>query len=217
VEEQTAALQESLKLKEQLLGLLVHDVRYPVQSFHGISKKLNYLIQKNDFERLTLLGKETETRSKKVLWLIDELVYWIKGANKNWEPTKQSCNLGEIIEQLFEVYSEELTEKWLSYEIFGKNIISNTDQSLLIIVLRNVIFNTVIHAIPHTKIVITVTQQEGLSTIRLQNQYDPQVKSHHQGLGVGLSILESILEKANFTIHTSSDISKQEYICTVSF
>ena len=217
VEEQTTALQESLKLKEQLLGLLVHDVRYPVQSFHGISKKLNYLIQKNDFERLTLLGKETETKSKKVLWLIDELVYWIKGANKNWEPTKQSCNLSEIIEQLFEVYSEELAEKELSYEIFGKNAISNTDQSLLIIVLRNVIFNTVIHAIPHTKIVITVIQQEGVSTIRLQNQYDPQVKSQHQGLGVGLSILESILEKVNFTIHTSSDISKQEYVCTVSF
>lgn len=216
VEEQTAALQESLKLKEQLLGLLVHDVRYPVQSFHGISKKLSYLIQKNDFERLTLLGKETETKSKKVLWLIDELVYWIKGANKNWEPTKQSCNLGEIIEQLFEVYSEELTEKGLSYEIFGKNCISNTDQSLLIIVLRNVIFNTVIHAIPRTKITITVTQQEGTS-ITLQNQYDPQVKNHHQGLGVGLSILESILEKANFTIHTAPDINKQVYVCTVSF
>ncbi len=217
VEEQTAALQESLKLKEQLLSLLIHDVRYPVQSFHGISKKLNYLIQKNDFERLTLLGKETETKSKKVLWLIDELVYWIKGANKNWEPTKQACHLGEIIEQLFEVYSEELTEKGLSYEILGKNFISETDQSLLIIVLRNVIFNTVIHAIPHTKITITVTQQEGTSKITLQNQYDPQVKNHHQGLGVGLSILESILEKANFTIHTAPDISKQMYVCTVSF
>lgn len=217
VAEQTAALQESLKLKEQLLGLLVHDVRYPIQSFHGISKKLSYLIQKNDVERLILLGKETETKSKKVLWLIDELVYWIKGANKNWETNKQLCNLGEIIEQLFEVYSEELKEKKLTYTIINGNLIRNTDQSLLIIVLRNVIFNTIIHAIPDTKIIITISQFQEQSKIILQNQYNPNAPKHHQSLGVGLSILEPILEKANVTITISPDLVNHLYICTVSF
>jgi signal transduction histidine kinase/ligand-binding sensor domain-containing protein len=204
VNEQTHTLKESLALKETLLSLLVHDVRYPVQSFYDLSKKLAYLTQKNDHERLFLLGKETENKSRKVLWLIDELVYWVKSTNKNWESVRQDCDLGKIINQIFDIYSDEMGVKSLIYKIDNQAIRATVDQGLFVIVIRNLIFNAIIHSKSSTVIEVSITLTAHKNQIIIRNEFEGNTQNLELGLGVGMTILAPILRKANFIIETSN-------------
>ena len=206
VEEQTLSLQESLNLKETLLGLLIHDVRYPVQSFYGITKKMSYLIKKNDIERLLLLGNETENKSRKVLWLIDELVYWVKSTNTNFKLDCQECHFGELIKQIFEIYHDELNEKSLHYTISNAEMIGNIDQGLFVIVMRNLIFNAVIHSKACTIIQVVIELSNDNYNIIITNKFQALEEGLEKGMGVGMMLLLPILEKANFKVyHTQTD------------
>lgn len=205
VDEQTLSLQESLNLKETLLSLLVHDVRYPVQSFYGITKKMAYLIQKNDLERLFLLGNETENKSRKVLWLIDELVYWVKSTNTNFKSNRQVRCLGELIQQIFEIYKDELQEKSLTYTITNADTNGNIDQGLFVIVMRNLIFNAVIHSRVETKISVIIESKNDNYQILITNEFDEIREGNEKGLGIGMTLLLPILQKADFKVENTQN------------
>jgi signal transduction histidine kinase len=200
VDEQTHSLQQSLTLKETLLSLLVHDVRYPVQSFYDLSKKLAYLTKKNDHERLFLLGKETETKSRKVLWLIDELVYWVKSTNKSWNLNLQESNLGEMLSQIFDIYADELKEKSLSFDIINTDTKAEVDHGLLIIILRNLLFNAIVYARPLSVIKVSIITTGSKYLIQIENQKENENRTLNNGLGLGLTLLLPLLEKANITL-----------------
>lgn len=200
VDEQTHSLKESLTLKETLLSLLVHDVRYPIQSFYDLSKKLAYLTQKNDHERLFLLGKETENKSRKVLWLIDELVYWVKSTNKNWELSLTERNLGELVKQIFDIYTDELNEKSLSFEIVNADIWAKFDYGLLVIILRNLLFNAIVHSAPQSKIKVSIIESKKNYFLEIENQRNIENRILHNGLGMGLTLLLPLLEKAGIKL-----------------
>lgn len=200
VDEQTHSLKESLTLKETLLSILVHDVRYPIQSFYDISKKLAYLTQKNDQERLFLLGKETENKSRKVLWLIDELVYWVKSTNKNWELNLSERNLGELLRQIFDIYADELKEKSLTYEIINAETNAKIDYSLLVIILRNLLFNSIVHSKPQSQIKILITETKSNFFLEIKNQKGGKNRMLDEGLGLGLTLLLPLLEKASIKL-----------------
>lgn len=203
VDAQTISLQESLNLKETLLSLLIHDVRYPVQSFYGITKKMAYLIQKNDLERLFLLGTETENKSRKVLWLIDEMVYWVKGTNANFKINQKECNLGELIQQIFEIYDEELQKKKLTYTLTNADTYVHIEQGLFVIIMRNLIFNAVIHSKVQTEISVVLESKNDNCRIIIANEFGNTPEGIKKGLGIGMTLLLPILEKANFKIESS--------------
>lgn len=205
VDEQTLSLRESLELKETILSILVHDVRYPVQSFYDITRKLEFLIKKQDTDRLFLLGKETESKSRKVLWLIDELVYWVKSTNKNWQADKEEKMLNQVVLQIFESYQEELKEIELCFEISQETVLARIDTGLMVIVLRNLIFNAIIHSAPQTTIKVNIQQQEkDRFLIEILNEISQETLSSYKGLGIGLSLLQPMIKKSNIIINSHS-------------
>jgi signal transduction histidine kinase len=202
VDEQTRSLKESLALKETLLSVLAHDVRYPVQSFFDLSKKLNYLTQKNDTERLKTLGKEAERKSQKVLWLVDELVYWVKSTNQQWQISREEVEIKALIEQLFESYADEMLAKKLTYSLHTTAAKCQSDQGLLLIVLRNLIFNAISHSQPGSLIDIKVEETNGRWVIEIKNEKQQPTQGETDGLGMGLSLLKPLLAKANLILQT---------------
>jgi ligand-binding sensor domain-containing protein len=202
VDRQTRSLQDSLTLKETLLSLLVHDVRYPVQSFYDLSKKLVYLTKKNDQERLVLLGKETEDKSRKVLWLIDELVYWVKSTKDKNEITLQNKNIGEQIQQILDIYADEIEQRNLNIIMSNTAHSITADYGLLIIVLRNLIYNAVVHSKASSGIHISLKKGDEKFILKIENQSDAKTRKLDGGLGIGLALLLPLLEKSNIKLKT---------------
>lgn len=203
VDEQTQSLKENLTLKETLLSLLVHDVRYPVQSFYDVSKKLAYLTQKNDQQRLILLGKEAESKSRKVLWLIEELVYWVRNTQQNEKVPLKECDLSKIVLQIFDSYSEEMDQKELSCPFDGTPACARVDYGLMLIVLRNIIFNAIVHAKPQTQIEVSITQTDGQHQFIIRNETTPERSPEERGMGVGMTLICPLLKKAGVHLETT--------------
>ncbi len=199
---QTRTLKDSLMLKETLLSLLVHDVRYPVQSFYDLSKKLAYLTRKNDQERLLLLGKETEEKSRKVLWLIDELVYWVKSTNDKNDIVLQEKNLGDQILQILDIYDTELKKKNLQVATRDTSCLIVADYGLLIIVLRNLIYNAVVYSKPFSIIDISLKHTDEKNILKIVNQSMGNSRTLGNSLGIGLELLLPMLEKSGMKLKT---------------
>ena len=151
-----------------------------------------------------------ENKSRKVLWLIDELVYWVKGTNTNFQIIRQECHLGKLIEQIFEIYEDELKEKNLRYALKNANIHARIDQGLFVIVTRNLIFNAVIHSKSYTEIEVNIEVQKEHYQVVVMNEFDKNQTQSDRGLGVGMTLLLPILKKVNFKI----DSVKNENIFT---
>lgn|GEM_PF-3826364 len=216
VDEQTLSLRESLEHKEMLLRILIHDVRYPVQSFYELSRKLNFLIRKQDTERLLLLGKETEERSRKVLWLIDELVLWVKSSSQNWQLRYEDRSLKHLIEQILESYGEELQVKKLIIEMPDRELMAKFDSGLMTIVIRNLIFNAISYAPVESVLKIDFGRTaESKYHLIIVNRVSVATTLQDKGLGIGLSLLMPILEKAS--INLRSRIVEDVYTVTVDF
>lgn len=203
VDEQTQSLKENLTLKETLLSLLVHDVRYPVQSFYDVSKKLAYLTQKNDQQRLILLGKEAESKSRKVLWLIEELVYWVRNTQQKEQIQRKECDLSGIVVQLFDSYSEEMDQKELTYRFDDAPAFARVDYGLMLIVLRNIIFNAIVHAKPQTQIEVLITQTGEQHQFIIRNEITSEHSPEERGMGVGMTLIRPLLKKADIHLENT--------------
>lgn len=203
VDEQTQSLRENLTLQETLLSLLVHDVRYPVQSFYDVSKKLAYLTQKNDLHRLILLGKEAESKSRKVLWLIEELVYWVRSTQQKEQIQRKECDLSGIVVQLFDSYSEEMEQKELTYQLDAAPAPVKIDYGLMLILLRNLIFNAIVYAKPQTQIEVSITQTNGQHQFIIRNEITPEHSPDERGMGVGMTLIRPLLKKAGIHLENT--------------
>ena len=214
VDEQTRDLRESLKLKERLLGILAHDVRYPTQSFYDISKKLRYLIKKRDFERMLQLGEETEAKSRKVLWLIDELVYWVKNSGQTKKVNSQTTQIVELqplVNQLLETYQDEITQKRLRVTVDLGTPTLETDPGLMLIILRNTFFNAIIHSASDSEVFIRSAEIQHKGQVEIINRKSNEETSS-LGAGIGMSLIDAIISDTGITIETffeeSTDLFK---------
>ncbi|MFK7937316.1 MAG: ATP-binding protein [Saprospiraceae bacterium] len=75
-EQQNQQLQQLNTSKDQLFAIIGHDLRKPAIAFRGISKKVNYLLQRNDFQTLQQLGKNWEAAANSLNHLISNLLNW---------------------------------------------------------------------------------------------------------------------------------------------
>lgn len=202
VDRQTVRLQENIQFRDDLLKLLVHDVRHPIISFNNLTDKLNLLIRRNEHERLLQLGAESKHRSESLLWLVDNLILWIQSSNKNETVVPQNVDLVVLINRIIRSYSNDIDFRRLTFVIEPAVFIGKVDERLFVIVMRNIIFNTIEYAKSGSSIQIRLSRNTHLLTIDCQNfmhsETEPQPEL--QGLKMGLSVLKAILKKQSIEL-----------------
>ena len=70
-------LKEVNKSKNKLFAILAHDLRGPISSFSNLSKKVQYLISKGEWETLDQMSNQLEKRTSRLDQLLSNLLSWI--------------------------------------------------------------------------------------------------------------------------------------------
>ena len=73
-------------MKDQIFSILSHDLRKPILAFQNISKKINYLLEKQSYQSLQRLGNELEKDTRTLSQIIENLLSWAlqqKGIMRN--------------------------------------------------------------------------------------------------------------------------------------
>jgi len=216
------------KMKTEFVSLSSHQLRTPITSINWITE----MFLNGDFGELNKEQNESikmiNKSSRRMAELIDALLNISRLELGNFSINPEPLILRNIIDD---------TLKELSYAILKKEIIIkknyqtkilkiNTDQTLLRIILQNIISNAVFYTLPKTSVTIKTFIKKDYFIIKVIDQgigipkedsskiFTKLFRSSNaqsyktDGNGLGLYITKLIIDSLNGTIHFDSTINK---------
>jgi len=220
------SLTESKRLNEQLFSIIGHDLRSPLISLNNISKSINYLTSRGEYDEVKMLTNTIESNSKKTLVIIDRLIDWTEKQKKSMLEFHK-VNILECIQKSVYEHQELADKKSVEILTEGRewlNCISN--EASLLVVLGNLISNAVKFSEANGKIYIRFYKEGneivievedhgmGMNEEQLHNlnndlALDPEEGSSGElGMGMGISLSREIIKKINGCLSFSSILHK---------
>lgn len=183
IQQKNEQLQQLNLTKDHIFTVLGHDLRKPALSFRGISKKLKYLIDKNDFETVELLTQNIENNALQLNKLIDNLLNWALTQKNAITNTPKSIMVNDSVEEVIELFKPIAQHKQISLQSsIPKDLQLFVDPNAWQVILRNLLDNA-----------LKFTPQGG--KVELLAQQSPQgvnIKVKDNGIGIPEEKLKDI-------------------------
>lgn len=191
LKQQNDALEDALeksRVKTELLSIVAHDLRGPSIAFRDLTKKLGFLIRKNDPEELLKFAANFEQTGDKLFYDLDNLLKWVISQKNNIEIVPSDINVGEMADSVIKNLSYNAREKGIRIikEIDGSTII-RSDETILKTVVRNLVQNAIKYS-PDDSAVILETNENGKETV---------ISISDSGNGINKEILETLSNRSH--------------------
>lgn len=220
------ALDRSNENKDRLFTIIAHDLRKPALAFRGVTDKVNYLIQKKEFELLDKLGQSLEKSSAQLNALLDNLLKWALSQKDMINVKNQSFKINDVINDLLGTFDLIASEKGVSINTEGikKEIELYNDPDILKTILRNLIDNSIKYSKSDSTVYLETHKENdqiwikvkdsgiGMSTKQLEKLFDVDKDKTtlgtkgERGSGLGLNLIQELVEKSGGDIRCNSKI-----------
>lgn len=227
IRQKEAKLQELNTTKDKFFAIIAHDLRRPALTFRGISKKVNYLIQKQEFATLNLLGEQLEKSAFSLNNLLDNLLNWALQQRNVLPYAPQSFDVEEATEEIYELFQPIAADKNidLQFDISADTKIF-TDINAFTTIVRNLLDNAIKYtpsdglvqfkAVPEADEVKLniIDNGVGIKKTNIPRLFDFQKNKSTQGTkgekgsGLGLTLVRDLVELNKGTIRVWSEVSK---------
>lgn len=139
---QNSSLEESNAMKDKLLSILSHDLRLPLSSTKSIIDLMNEgLLSEEDSKQLFI---ELEAQYLRVITLLDNLLFWIKGQMKGTETAYENIEIRKLITGVIDELNVALVKKNISVrETLKDGLIISGHSEMLKVVFRNLLSNAI--------------------------------------------------------------------------
>jgi len=232
--EKNKELDTFLNEKDNLMGILFHDIRSPMAAIKTVAD----FVELDDESKIDLDTMELLQEMKKVseqgLKLVDNIWAIYELENNVLELIKSPVNLQEVFEEIAHEFEGMASVKGIKLEINGINSEVETHKHLLISVLRNLVSNGFKFSPSGSTVSLTATQKEkqieikikdqgpGFSLEDQQNMFKKFQKLSAQPLhgekssGLGLYLVTLIATKIGATIKLNKEyVEGAEFIFTL--
>ena len=142
VQDRTAKLLYSNRLKEKMTLLIAHDLQSPLHFLKILSEHVFKSAQASNWEEVMSGSQEIKKATNNIHSFVEEFTLWSRSQNENFNLTKESFYIDELIKELQQFYQEMLVlnNNRVSFENLGPQII-HTNREILKAVLRNLLDN----------------------------------------------------------------------------
>jgi len=186
IQKQKQELENINSTKDKLFSILAHDLKSPLITLNNISGKINYLIKKNQPDRIIEIGKTIEDKVSNLTVFLDNLLNWAIQQRGHFNYTPQNLSIQNIADEIFELYDDIIKEKRL---ILTQNIPVDSscyaDENSIKTVVRNIIHNAIKYSPIDGTISINYTKGEEYNTLAISDM----------GAGIPKSIIEAVHKK----------------------
>lgn len=217
IEQQYKELASLNQTKDKLFTIIAHDLRDPANTFIGLSKKLRYLIQHQQWERLESFGGYMEQSADSLHKMLNNLLVWASSQQGNISCNKETFLLGSILEELLPVYEVKAKEHeiHINRDFADTNLSLFADREMVAIILRNILDNALKFSKKGNTVKIQAFEKDNEIAISVQDEgigippeIIPQLFSLKQekvrrgvrglkGAGLGLSLCKELTELNN--------------------
>lgn len=228
-------LRESSRRKDEFLAILGHELRNPLAAIRNAT----YLLQNSQQTetRRARLHEILERQSNHLSSLIDDLLDVSRIAKGKIDLKSTKINLVQVVQKVFEDFSEELQSSNLNYQYKLPNepIYVFADPIRIAQIVSNLLSNArkftssqdSIHAsLRNEKSRVILTIQDtgmGIAPEFIEKIFDPFIQAEQSidrsqgGLGLGLSLVKGLTEAQSGTVSVQSDGIGKGAIFEVSF
>ncbi len=224
---QNKQLQQLNNVKDRIFAIIGHDLRKPALAFRGITKKVNYLLQKQDFKTLSAFGSTIEAEALALNKLTDNLLNWAL-MQKNIMPYHpNTLRVADVVEENVHLFKKMAKDKDLS-------LVSKVPIELQVFADRNalhtIVRNLIDNAIKYTPVggKVEIEAEDTIEGVRIQVRDTgvgiPKEKLHdifllnqdkseagtagEKGTGLGLHLVQELVKLNKGSLDVASRVGE---------
>lgn len=193
IESQKSKLETLNNTKDTLFQIIGHDLKKPTIGFRNVSNNINYLLEREDYERLKRLGEEVDQDAKSLYDLTDNLLAWalVQKDAINLKPS--NVNAAEIANNNLDLFEKLAKQKNISLvNNIDTNCQVSIDRNALDTVIRNLIDNAIKFTPSGGTIILRSKKTDGMQRLYIEDT----------GIGMSTTAIDQILNESK---NTSSD------------
>lgn len=226
ISKKNTELEQLNHIKDQLFSIIGHDLRKPALAFQGIAKKINYLVQKQDFGRLSRMSMQIEKAAFSLNGLLDNLLNWALQQRNVVLLQPQQFEIEEVITEIVDLYSQIATEKNVELQVnIPTDITVFSDIHAFSTIVRNLVDNAVkftpkggqvkLKAMTTDNQTQLLVEDTGLGIpqdkirdlFELQKNKSTPDSEGHKSSGLGLNVVKELVKLNKGSIQVSSKLN----------
>ena len=224
ITERTGELVTANRVKDQLLSVVSHDIKSPINSLQGLLKIYNNGgISQEEFKNYS---KHIEGDLGKTGLLIDNILYWTASQLKGLEIKSERFDANNLMQQNVDLFSTIAASKGIMLKTSNENCLVNFDRNILDLTLRNLLANAIKFSNEKSDIIIQSVKQgdtiliqvidfglgmsqELINALQNHDLYTTSLGTNNEkGTGMGLSFSMDFLKKAGGNLLIDSKIGE---------
>lgn len=158
--------------KDRIFAIIGHDMRKPALAFRGMTQKIDYLLQKQDYARLNALGSQLEETAYSLTTVTDNLLNWalLQKNIAGYHP--QPVVLLQVAQELTAIFATAAHHKNITLSILPDTPPEQelyADPLMLRTILRNLIDNAIKYTPEYGAVTVTATAEGEWVNISVQD------------------------------------------------
>ena len=170
ISQQNKQLEQLNTTKDRIFAIIGHDLRKPAIAFRGITKKVNYLLKKEDYKTLNSLGEEIERDALALNKLTDNLLNWALVQRDVLPHDPKEIYLAPVAEEISSIFAGVAKDKniELSCEV-PDDLQVYADANALRTVVRNLLDNALKYTPSGGRVIIEAIEENGETKISVSD------------------------------------------------
>lgn len=155
--------------RDFFMGMIVHDLRRPLSSLHGMAETVDFYLKTKRYDELKKVSLSIDRSGAKIRKLLDNTLHWVMSQEGRYEP--ESVNLANEINSVLELYAQSIQNQQIKTIIHCPTSLTVfADRNGLALILRNLTDNALKYLPAHGELSITVSEiPSGCVQIRIED------------------------------------------------
>lgn len=220
-------LKSLTRAREQFFGIIAHDLRRPMHSFHGMSEMVSFYLKKGNYEAIQQLSQAIDESGASIRKMLDNLLSWALSQRGELPYNPVNALVEPRIRSVVELYEKGSPLKEVTFEVHCPGSpTAFVDPNALELIIRNLIDNSY-KALPakgHVAIRVSVPtprqvhiavrdngpgiSEEKLRLIKMVFAHPETAQVGQNGMGMGLIMVARFAKQNKAALTVESGVQE---------